>query len=425
MEIYSDVEKSIKSFNENALPLRERFEKPKDTFLSVLGKERDELAHSNFLKWILECKFAGKGNEHKALEYLWGVIANAEESQHRLSIDSDEYLALKNGCPRIKKVHREFGCSNGKVDILIEAEVSTVSGNKPVLIIIENKIDTQENKEQTKRYYDYFSVTIPKMEGEVKPRSKSKNSKGRELQFYIYLTTSSKEKLNEPLSDCDKYININYNAICRELLKPLLGLPELDSRARSYIEEYIDGCSIPSAARSKDINNIITKNVIAMKQEDEKMLIEFWEKNEDLILNAMLAYKNDNDTEKAEIIHDIVEAYRTSKRDYQKYVLNYGQPTAPQNKGKTVKAVFETLFNNGKKAEAIGCTCLDHNRKNAILSKDEYKRLTDKKYSYKKGFDKMKDSDGGEWYISISWDKDSFKDFMEWATKYGFTFTPA
>lgn len=424
MEIYSDVEKRIESFNESAVLLRERFENPKDTFLSVLGKERSESAHSNFLKWILECKFAGNGNENKALEYLWRVIANAEENNPHLSKESDEYLALKNGCPRIKKVHREFGCSNGKVDILIEAEMSTVSGRKTVLIIIENKIDAPETKAQTRRYYDYFSGTIPKMEGEVKPRSKSKNSKGRELQFYIYLTTSSKEKLKRQLCDCDKYININYTAICSEVLKPLLGLSELDSRARSYIEGYIDGCSIPSTARSKDIDNINKKNVIAMKEEDEKMLIEFWEKNEDLILNAMLAYKNDNEPEKAEIIHDIVEAYRASTRDYQKYVLNYGQPTAPLNKGKTVKTVFETLFNNGKKTEAIGCTCKDFNKKNAILSKEEYEELSNGS-SYGDRFDKIKDKDGCLWYISKQWDKYSFNDFMEWASKYGFTFTPA
>lgn len=119
---------------EEEIKLRDegRWTHGRDDYLGVLGRHRDELAHSRMIKWLLDpCARHGLGTR-----FLAGVIQTAFGS-------SCDVSGLERAVTRC-----EVPLVDGRLDIVVEAP--------GLYLVIENKVDAAEAENQCAYYAEHL-----------------------------------------------------------------------------------------------------------------------------------------------------------------------------------------------------------------------------------------------------------------------------
>jgi hypothetical protein len=189
----------------------------------IIGKHRSETAHSAFWAWLLN-----------------------PEGSHDLGLEPLEKF-IKASIPNFSEDHNlsditvvtESSIKGGRFDIFIDS--NKTNNGKLFSIIIENKIDANENEGQTKKYYDWS----------VKKNKKKDN-------YFVYMKPYSRD-INEIVLSAEKYnINdfhkISYQVLYDNVLYPLQ-IKENGS-SKNYITEYIHSLSITG----RDYGHLIITN---------------------------------------------------------------------------------------------------------------------------------------------------------------------
>lgn len=147
----------------------------RETFWDALGVARQELPHSSFLRWLIlggESKELGDIPARKLIETvclvreevyrggqaLWytpdfGDNLNLFGKNNRESYEKIKYGRYK--VRNIKAKNEAVLTGQRRADILVGMEMAFQNNTSmPVylMIVIENKVGSQENKEQTKEY---------------------------------------------------------------------------------------------------------------------------------------------------------------------------------------------------------------------------------------------------------------------------------
>ena len=327
----------LREYNKNPENQRLKALYNSKTIFDIIGKGRNETAHSSFLNWLLTNETLRSSCYENPLIGLLDCLmsriakqyghctdsyANIEVISHALlsrtlnisNIQGYVEVPIKDIVIDGKKDEIESD-NSGKgdaIDIFITCDVEGIGDIKKFEFVIENKIGTKEGKEknanseveydrltQTQRYY-YAS-----------------NKKGiddKTYQFFVFLSPASESDIEKHIeafktsTDVNKmcksehFICINYQDIYEDVLCPLLENAQLSNREESIIREYVRVMSVPTRFRKDDAadtkaekTGVGTSIILAISKEERELLFKYWDNNECLIYSALEAYENEEE----------------------------------------------------------------------------------------------------------------------------------
>ncbi|MBO7056020.1 MAG: PD-(D/E)XK nuclease family protein [Bacteroidales bacterium] len=284
------------------------------SFLDILRVDRKENYHSNFLKWIFAdqelCEISIKSLLLLLLkrdgQYKDKKTRFTDKVRKRLLTTSFfiEHVEAKLEDSAVTKEKK------GRSDILITIKYR--NSEKPLYVIVENKVNSKEHTGQTKRYYEYYTEKY-----------------NAENCIFVFLTQRPSKDLLEPECECKSFIQINYQDILDEILSPLLNEESIQPRKHFIIKEYIKALSINYSQQN---------NIMAMNDELRKLLVDFWTNNEQLITLSLSALKDDDtlDYDTTSVSTAIEKLGKAKDKTHYKFNGN----TYP-GKGALVEAILE------------------------------------------------------------------------------------
>lgn len=191
------------------------------SFSEILGVSRREISHSRFLSWLLgnlESHHLGEFPIKKFLDIILKFSNDKLKTKH-----SDLFNAFVTEDYLIERlfIKPEYAIKNvGRLDIYIELSLLIAGKTKNIQLIIENKVESRENNDQTNSYFNFFN-----------PAEAEDN-----VVIYVYLTpisTLELIELTEPESNCKEFIHINYQSIVDYLIEPALN-QNISGRTKIY-----------------------------------------------------------------------------------------------------------------------------------------------------------------------------------------------
>jgi hypothetical protein len=195
------------------------------SFSEILEISRRENSHSGFIAWLLNNTESHNLGDFSIRKFLDIIL---KFSNDKLKNNTDIYNSLVTEDYEIERVNveREKALINvGRLDIFVELTLLIAEKQRNVKLIIENKVESRENNDQTNNYFNHFNSQI----------------KENEIVIYIYLTpisTLELIELEEPECKCKEFIQINYQSIVDYLIEPSLN-QNISRILRSNSEQII------------------------------------------------------------------------------------------------------------------------------------------------------------------------------------------
>jgi hypothetical protein len=283
LEDLNEIEREISKFNDD-LKVRELtnlyYEK---SLPEILGVNRDENSHSNFLAWILNPSESHKLRDFALKKFITNMVnskllkTGALPPEIRGMLIGGAYSLTDTAITREKHLGQ-----SGRVDLHIETAVRPdnpkggETGYK-IRIIIENKVGSTEGQNQTQRYYDHYN-----------------KQKDGYFNLFAYLTPLSSirlEELEESECGCKEFVQINYQLIVDTILEPALER-DIPEHAKSIITDYIRSLSKPSFNDEGADNQ--EEIIMAVGKKEKELLLSFWENHKRLITSAFRALSEDD-----------------------------------------------------------------------------------------------------------------------------------
>ena len=249
----------------------------------IFGVSRKELAHSNFIAWLLNNQESHRLGDFPFIKFLEILVLSCRGQQ------SENYKELFDAIitgdfsvTDYRTVTEKSITGVGRVDILIEADIEFLGKSKSLRVVIENKVATGEHSDQTTKYFEYYEGL------------QSENW----INIYVFLTPLSGielSELEEPECTCKQYIQTNYQNLVDYLFEPILNM-DAPEKTKSIIREYLQTLSQP--AQSEEDEEHTQGLIMAIGNDERELLTRFWERNQKLILSALYAISSDPDQEK-------------------------------------------------------------------------------------------------------------------------------
>ena len=286
----------------------------------IFGVSRREVSHSAFLSWLFTTN-ANHGLGEKPLMQLLELYLKCCRDQNKVSTDGVQLeQILSVVLTRLisllsTDVQTEEAVAidkaKGRADIVIACNVHIPDNLvKKISIIIENKIYSEEHKEQTQTYFNYH---------------KNKKRNDEEVCLYIYLTPPANKD-----AKCPAFVHLTYQDVLDSILEPLLVQSNLSDRTKFIITEYINNLSIPSDYI--DEKNITKKarTIMAINTKERELLQSFWDKHLDLFITALTSIATDENAsdEVKDAANKIVKEVNTlveKKKNYKYSINNQGE----------------------------------------------------------------------------------------------------
>ena len=278
-----DIRKSIRTFNndENVHKLEKYYHSK--SLPEILGASRKELAHSNFLAWMLNPNESHVLRDYPLKKFFELLVIYSKEKQ--LKAYKELYNSIIVSDFELDKIYIETErtiSGVGRLDIYIETWIEYEDKKKLVRLIIENKVGTKEHSDQTTKYFNYYENI----------------KKEDEINIYVFLTPMSSldlMELDEPECSCKDYIQVNYQSIVDFILEPALQ-KNITDKVRFIIKDYLQSLSQPTL--DKGIEEYKQGLIMALGVEERNLLKKFWDKNQKLILASFYAISSDPEQDK-------------------------------------------------------------------------------------------------------------------------------
>lgn len=281
------------------------------SLLDILGKSRNETAHSSFIAWLFSQNNWPCTSQFSPISlFLKSICRKARlDSKDFLIEDIQGIIYSHPEYFTVTKVSTEVCCTgikankkDAKVDIVVRCSISNCPDYENLVIVIENKVKIKEHDNQTWNYYAYYKeydgnvavltndaiqdLNIPKIKGKSQYSTDPLRTNKEKLVF-IYLTPEINNK-----SMCPFYIHYLYQDLMDDVLQPIFEYNDLDNRRKGLIQEYLYSLSIPFIDFSnfnpnrKDSKNGI-EPAMAISKKDNNLLSEFYSRNKELIDSAI------------------------------------------------------------------------------------------------------------------------------------------
>lgn len=125
-------------------------------YFEILGVEKAEIRHSNFLKWLFDpSSLSGMGDKLLKRLLLFCSENNDRNPNTKNSLDAVKIELMELGDVIVKR-EETIGKSKNRIDILINSK------KYHFCICIENKIDSGESNNQLSKYYNYVEDNFSK-----------------------------------------------------------------------------------------------------------------------------------------------------------------------------------------------------------------------------------------------------------------------
>lgn len=218
---------------------------------SILGVQRKEIRHSNFLAWILNPSANHGFGSGFLVRMLRHISALASLSvQETMNLEAEALLGVE--------VYREWK----NTDVLLVT--------KNAVICIENKIDAKDSKGQLTKYRNLIEKHYPKKKHKV----------------FIYLTPFGEMPTDE--QECEYYLPLSYQTIIDHVMAVSeIHRERLSERTKLYIDDYV------SLIRRDIMNNDNVNELANVIYKNHKELLDF-------------VFENRIDV--ADVIYPIIEA---------------------------------------------------------------------------------------------------------------------
>lgn len=295
----------------------------KTTMFDILGVERSELQHSNFIAWLLKPKENHKLDDFALKRLLeTALFAYTKYGKDYLNVNNSSYTACDDEIKNVVKEKFLFFDSNnddyllekirtenyklsdisikrekhlktlksyGRADLFIEFKLD----ENRFLILIENKVTSSENDEQTEHYFKYLT-----------------NKKIRTEYDYIlpiYLCPIDNATLYDVVKNDESslpknrlFLLFNYQYLLDGVLSKCLYELEDESSASRYINEYIT-CLCRSSRLTENGSNLDISIVMASKSEESENANKLWQKYHQDLLEKAYAINNNEISDVTEI----------------------------------------------------------------------------------------------------------------------------
>ena len=310
----------IKMYNsEEYLELRKYY--AGESFFKTIGVSRREEVHSNFIAWLLRPTSSHELNYYplqKFLQMLSRVYKNENNAKAQFN---DEYAVdfllgdyeLTDSCKVVTEAPTGTiaGFDNrGRIDILIEL---TFKGSNRILpIIIENKVLSTENDEntksnpdaknkQTEKYFEWSKEKYPCGDGDLYT-----------TPILIFLAPDYEKDIK---CKCDAFFKISYQNLIDYVIEPCL-LNTRNGQATYLIENYLRCLSNSTLDNN---NNAKENRIMGFGKKELELLKKFHDKNRDLIDAVLRMQETDEELSAEDRAHAKAARATASKRDYTKY----------------------------------------------------------------------------------------------------------
>lgn len=270
----------------------------------ILGTSRKELVHSNFLAWIINESESHQLLDFPLRKFLELIVININDRQKKKYKNLFDSIIVSDYSISDLYIETErFEKGVGRIDLYIEVTIQINGKRKRLRLIIENKVGSNEQDNQTTKYYNYYENLNEK----------------KLVNLYVFLTPISSldlEKLREPECSCKEYTQLNYQLIVDFILEPALKR-NITSKTEFIIKQYLQSLSQPTI--DKDNVEYNQGLIMALGTEERNLLNKFWEKNQKLILATLYAISSDKHQEE-DVRDDVSSALSSlSNRDYSKF----------------------------------------------------------------------------------------------------------
>lgn len=151
------------------------------SFSEILRVSRREISHSSFIGWLLNKAESHNLGDFPIRKFIDIIL---KFSDNKLKNNTNIYNSFVTEDYEIERVNveREKAIKKaGRLDIYVELTLLISDKKQNVKLIIENKVESKENNDQTNSYYNYYNSI----------------SRENELVIYIYLTPISTLELIE------------------------------------------------------------------------------------------------------------------------------------------------------------------------------------------------------------------------------------
>lgn len=294
-----------------------------ESFFKTIGVSRKEEVHSNFIAWLLRPTSNHELNYYplqKFLQMLSRVYKNENNAHAQFN---DEYAVdfllgdyeLTDGCKVVTEAPTGTiaGFDNrGRIDILLE--LTFKGSNKILPIIIENKVLSTENNEntksnpdaknkQTEKYFEWSKMKYPCGDGD--PYS---------TPILIFLAPDYEKDIK---CKCDAFFKISYQNLIDDVIEPCL-LNTKNGQAIYLIENYLRCLSNSTLDNS---NSAKEGRIMGFGKKELELLRKFHDKNRDLV-DAVLAMLEQDEEDEATRRKISAARSASSSHDHTKYSFN-------------------------------------------------------------------------------------------------------
>lgn len=255
----------------------------KDTLLSITKTDKDEESHSLIIRYILD------PNEKHCLgtlplELFMRLLVVKNIKNEMLSKNINDFLSNTSKLNVLVCVPEKTD-RKARYDIYIELEINNVKAT----IIIENKVLSTENENQTNKYTDY--------------------SKDYKNPILVYLS-------NNDVSDSSDFICITYQDLLDYVIEPLYSFTD-NILTKQLLRDYIRILShIEIRERSL---------TLAMSNEERNLLRSIYLENQELFERMVESLTSDDLTQEEKATYrkvvEISKSYR-SKWSYKGQTMN-------------------------------------------------------------------------------------------------------
>lgn len=306
------VRELITSYHKSVSQIKRYYERP--SYMGLLNVGRKELPHSSFISWLFDSATFNQSHPNSPIMHLLDIAVKRANQQNKIGDDKAISASLSDSIYGRLFSISSTSCSleevidNRRCDIVIRCKIK--DSERDLNICIENKVLSSEHTSQTEAYEQYYS-----------------NDENADWLF-LFLTPLSSVKLDDYLNLDEKekctseaFVQINYQDLLDYVLEPLINSVDKNSQVYFILDDYINTLRYPVME-----DNYKKRTIMAIGEQETKLLNDFWEGNHELIelaLEAMSCNPNLDDEvrKEAENTYKSVKSLLQTAKDITRYVI--------------------------------------------------------------------------------------------------------
>ena len=324
------VRELMTSYHKSITQVRRFYERP--SYMGLLNVGRKELPHSSFVSWLFDSATFNQSCPDSPIMHLLDIAVKRANQQKKIGDNNAISTSLSDSIyGRLISISSTSCCleeviDKRRCDIVIRCKIK--DSERDLNICIENKVLSSEHTSQTEAYEQYYS-----------------NDENADWLF-LFLTPLPSVELDDYYSlskkeRCisEKFIQINYQDLLDYVLEPLINSVDKNSQVYFILDDYINTLRYPVME-----DNYKKRTIMAIGEQETKLLNDFWEGNHELIelaLEAISCNPNlaDDVRKEAENTYKSVKSLQTAKDSTRYVIIEANQRDDNKEKGYNKVAV--------------------------------------------------------------------------------------